>query len=91
LPRYLIAWRTLFEALPAAKRNRFEIVMVSNPTSLDGTDEMLLLRRRDDVPTQPPKPSDDYIQATNPVPLPTEEETTPNNPVPLPAREGVRG
>ncbi len=70
LPRYLIAWRTLFEALPAAKRNRFEIVMVSNPTSLDGTDEMLLLRRRDDSPTQPSKPSEDYIQATNPVPLP---------------------
>ena len=46
LPQYLIAWRTLFDALPATKRSRFEIVMVSNPTSLDGTDEMLLLRQR---------------------------------------------
>jgi 4-amino-4-deoxy-L-arabinose transferase-like glycosyltransferase len=78
LPQYLIAWRTLFDALPASKRNRFEIVMVSNPTSLDGTDEMLLLRQRPGSATPPPKPSDDYIQATT-------------IPVPLPAREGVRG
>jgi 4-amino-4-deoxy-L-arabinose transferase-like glycosyltransferase len=63
IPQYLIAWRTLFDALPASKRNRFEIVMVSNPTSLDGTDEMLLLRRRAASATPPPKPSDDYIQA----------------------------
>ncbi|MGB8683110.1 MAG: glycosyltransferase family 39 protein [Candidatus Binatus sp.] len=63
IPQYLIAWRTLFDALPASKRNRFEIVMVSNPTSLDGTDEMLLLRRRAGSATPPPKPSDDYIQA----------------------------
>jgi hypothetical protein len=78
IPQYLIAWRTLFDALPASKRNRFEIVMVSNPTSLDGTDEMLLLRQRAGSPTPPPKPSDDYIQATT-------------IPVPVPAREGVRG
>jgi hypothetical protein len=63
IPQYLIAWRALFEALPASKRDRFEIVMVSNPTSLDGTDEMLLLRRRAASATPPPKPSDDYIQA----------------------------
>ena len=92
LPQYIIAWRTLFDALPATKRSRFEIVMVSNPTSLDGTDEMLLLRQRPGSLTASPKPSDDYIQATgNPVPLPAREEITPNNPVPLPAREGVRG
>jgi hypothetical protein len=78
LPPYLIAWRTLFDALPASKRNRFEIVMVSNPTSLDGSDQMLLLRQRVGTTTPPPKPSDDYIQATT-------------NPVPLPSREGVRG
>jgi 4-amino-4-deoxy-L-arabinose transferase-like glycosyltransferase len=63
MPRYLIAWRTLFDVLPASKRSRFEIVMVSNPTSLDGTDEMLLLRQRAGATTPPPKPSDDYIQA----------------------------
>ena len=63
LPRYLIAWRTLFDALPASKRSRFEIVMESNPTSLDGSDEMLLLRQRAGATTPPPKPSDDYIQA----------------------------
>ena len=45
--------------------------MVINPTSLDGSDEMLLLRQRAGAATPPPKPSDDYIQATtNPVPLP---------------------
>ena len=70
LPRYLIAWRTLFDALPASKRGRFEVVTVSNPTSLDGSDEMLLLRQRAGPTTTPLKPSDDYIQATtNPVPL----------------------
>ena len=31
LPQYLIAWRTLFDALPASKRSRFEIVMVVEP------------------------------------------------------------
>jgi 4-amino-4-deoxy-L-arabinose transferase-like glycosyltransferase len=63
LPQYLIAWRTLFDALPESKRNRFDIVMVSNPTSLDGTDEMLLLRQHAGAPTPPQNPSEDYIQA----------------------------
>ena len=63
LPAYLIAWRTLFDALPAAKRSRFDIMMVSNPTSLDGTDEMLLLHQRAGASKPPPKPSEDYIQA----------------------------
>jgi 4-amino-4-deoxy-L-arabinose transferase-like glycosyltransferase len=63
LPQYLIAWRTLFDALPAAKRDRFDIVLTSNPTSLDGTDEMLLLRQRTGSQTPSTKPSDDYIQA----------------------------
>ncbi|HWJ40154.1 MAG TPA: glycosyltransferase family 39 protein, partial [Candidatus Limnocylindrales bacterium] len=92
LPQYLIAWRSMFDPLPASKRSRFDILMVSNPTSLDGTDQMLLLRQRAGSASPPPKPSEDYIQATtNPVPLPAREEITPNNPVPLPAREGVRG
>jgi len=62
MPQYLIAWRALFDSLPATKRDRFDIMMTSNPTSLDGTDEMLLLRQRPSSPT--PKPSDDYIQAS---------------------------
>jgi 4-amino-4-deoxy-L-arabinose transferase-like glycosyltransferase len=61
LPEYLIAWRDLFEALPQSTRDRFEIVMVSNPTSLDGTDEMILAHRRGST-KKPPKTSD-YIEA----------------------------
>jgi 4-amino-4-deoxy-L-arabinose transferase-like glycosyltransferase len=64
LPEYLIAWRSLYDALPATKRDRFDIVMTSNPTSLDGTDEMLLLHQHAGPPTPPLKPSDDYIQAS---------------------------
>jgi 4-amino-4-deoxy-L-arabinose transferase-like glycosyltransferase len=64
VPEYLIVWRALFEGLAASKRNRFDIVMVSNPTSLDGTDEMLLLHRRGS-PKSPSKPSDSYIEAGN--------------------------
>lgn len=64
MPEYLISWRILYDALPAAKRSRFDIVMTSNPTSLDGSDEMLLLRRRATAPEPPFKPpTDDYIQA----------------------------
>ena len=63
MPEYLIAWRTLYDVLPAAKRDRFDIVMTSNPTSLDGTDEMLLLHQNNRPATPPLKPSDDYIQA----------------------------
>ena len=55
MPEYLIAWRTLFNALPASRQRRFDIVITSNPTSLDGTDEMLLLRQRAGSPTCRPK------------------------------------
>jgi 4-amino-4-deoxy-L-arabinose transferase-like glycosyltransferase len=63
LPEYLIAWRALFNALPAAKRSRFDVVIVSNPTSLDGSDEMVLLRQRAGSPNPPGKPSGSYIEA----------------------------
>jgi 4-amino-4-deoxy-L-arabinose transferase-like glycosyltransferase len=64
LPEYLISWREMFDALPPLKRSRFDIVMTSNPTSLDGSDEMLLLRQRATTPEPPFKPpTDDYIQA----------------------------
>jgi hypothetical protein len=62
MPEYLIAWRTLFDALPASKRRRFELIMKSNPTSLDGTDEMILVHQRRGA-TKPSKPSDGYIEA----------------------------
>ena len=68
-PQYLIVWRALYEALPDAKRDRFDVVMTSNPTSLDGTDEILLLRQRTDTPKPAPKPTDDYIQASDPSPV----------------------
>jgi hypothetical protein len=64
MPEYLIAWRAIFNALPASKRDRFDIVMVSNPTSLDGSDEMLLVHQRAGSPAPPSKPSSDYIQAS---------------------------
>ncbi len=64
MPEYLIAWSTLFNALPAAKRARFDIVATSNPTSLDGTDQMFLLHQHPGSPKPPSKPSDDYIQAS---------------------------
>jgi 4-amino-4-deoxy-L-arabinose transferase-like glycosyltransferase len=63
MPEYLIAWRTLFNALPASRQSRFDIVITSNPTSLDGTDEMLLLRQRAGSRDPPKKPSDSYIEA----------------------------
>ncbi len=64
MPEYLIAWRTLFNALPASRQRRFDLVITSNPTSLDGTDEMLLLRQRAGSPDLPSKkPSDSYIEA----------------------------
>lgn len=64
MPEYLIAWQTLFNALPASRRSRFDVMATSNPTSLDGTDQMLLLHQHPGSPKPPSKPSDDYIQAS---------------------------
>jgi len=81
MPEYLIAWRTLFDALPAVKRVGFDIKMVSNPTSLDGTDEMLLLHQRPGSPRPPSKPTDDYIQAGSSTTAPFVEFPRPHSPV----------
>ena len=63
MPEYLIGWRSLFDALPESSRNRFDILIDSNPTSLDGSDKMVLLRERP-TPGKPlPKPADGYIEA----------------------------
>jgi len=63
LPEYLIGWRSLFDALSESRRRRFDIVMVSNPTSLDGSDEMVLIRERPSPGKPLPKPADGYIEA----------------------------
>ena len=44
LPEYLVGWREAFDALPAQVRARFKVVLTSNPTELDGSGGMLLLR-----------------------------------------------
>jgi len=80
MPGYLIVWRSLFDSFPAATRGRFELVMTSNPTSLDGTDEMVLIRRRTVSPTPPLKPSDDYIQAGISTTAPSFESPRPPSP-----------
>ena len=61
LPEYLIAFQGLFEGLSPTQRNRFDVVMVSNPTSLDGSDKMVLLHLRDS--RAPKRPISDYIEA----------------------------
>jgi hypothetical protein len=63
LPEYLIGWRSLFDALSESRRRCFDIVMVSNPTSLDGSDEMVLIRERPSPGKPLPKPADGYIEA----------------------------
>jgi len=81
MPEYLIAWRTLFNALPASRQRRFGIVITSNPTSLDGTDEMLLLRQRAGSPDPPSKrPSDSYIEAGISTTWPLFESRRPPSP-----------
>jgi 4-amino-4-deoxy-L-arabinose transferase-like glycosyltransferase len=46
LPGYLICWRAYYFGSSAAFRGQYQIVLTSNPTSLDGSDEMVLLKRR---------------------------------------------
>jgi 4-amino-4-deoxy-L-arabinose transferase-like glycosyltransferase len=45
LPDYLICWETIYERLPEKDRALFAVVLTSNPTALDGSGAMLLLRR----------------------------------------------
>jgi hypothetical protein len=63
LPEYLIVWKSLFDALPEAKRNRFDVVMASNPTSLDGSGEMILLHEHPTAPKPLPKATEGYIES----------------------------
>ncbi len=63
LPEYLIAWRSLLDALPESRRSHFDVVMISNPTSLDGSDEMVLLHERPTASKPLPKATEGYIEA----------------------------
>lgn len=63
VPEYLIAWRSLFDALPEKQRSRFEVVIISNPTSLDGGDQMVLVHERGTNSKPPSKPADGFIEA----------------------------
>jgi 4-amino-4-deoxy-L-arabinose transferase-like glycosyltransferase len=45
LPPYLFCWRSTYERVAPALRNRFAVALASVPTELDGTGAMVLLRR----------------------------------------------
>ena len=64
VPEYLIAWRSIFDALPQAQRRRFDVVMISNPTSLDGGEQMVLVHERGANPGTPSSPAGGYIEAS---------------------------
>ncbi|MGH7863509.1 MAG: ArnT family glycosyltransferase [Candidatus Binataceae bacterium] len=50
---YLIAWTSSWDSLKENRRAPFEVVITSNPTELDGSDTMVLLRRRKSPPDAP--------------------------------------
>jgi hypothetical protein len=66
LPEYLFAWQSLYQGISKVQRGRFDVVMVSNPTSLDGTDQMVLLHLRDSA--EPPAPKPDENDPKNLIP-----------------------
>ena len=45
LPNYLICWSSMYRSMPERLRQSYVIAIKSNPTTLDGTDGILLLRR----------------------------------------------
>ncbi|MGH7948159.1 MAG: ArnT family glycosyltransferase, partial [Candidatus Binataceae bacterium] len=50
---YLIAWTSSWTSLKPDRRAPFEVVITSNPTELDGSDTMVLLRRKASVLESP--------------------------------------
>jgi hypothetical protein len=56
LPDYLICWETIYERLPEKDRARFAVVLTSNPTALDGSGAMLLLRGVSHTPSPASNP-----------------------------------
>ncbi|MGH7814129.1 MAG: ArnT family glycosyltransferase [Candidatus Binataceae bacterium] len=65
-PDFLVAWRDLYDGLSPQKRRLFTPVMVSNPTSLDGGGELVLLRKLPPQSIVPPKPPEGYIETMAP-------------------------
>jgi 4-amino-4-deoxy-L-arabinose transferase-like glycosyltransferase len=62
LPDYLICTRGIYNAMSQRERSRFTVVMTSNPTSLDGSDRVLLLKVSG--PALPPRPAETNTQET---------------------------
>lgn len=58
LPDYLICWQTIYNRLPETERSLFTVALTSNPTALDGSGAMVLLRRV----THPPSPHSNSLQ-----------------------------
>lgn len=51
-PDYLLCWESIWAQAPANVRNEYQIVMTSNPTELDGSGRILLLKRTAPVPAE---------------------------------------
>ncbi len=49
---YLICWETIWMGMPESERAQSQVVITSNPTDLDGSGRMVLLRRA--APGEPP-------------------------------------
>lgn len=45
LPNYLICWSSMYRSMPERLRQSYVIALKSNPTTLDGADVIVLLRR----------------------------------------------
>lgn len=58
-PEYLISWEKVAHEMPPADRAQYETVLTSNPTALDNTGRMVLLRRKSTQPAPPP-PSNEF-------------------------------
>jgi hypothetical protein len=58
LPDYLICWETIYTRLPEKERALFTVALTSNPTALDGSGAMVLLRRA----SVPPSPASNSLQ-----------------------------
>jgi 4-amino-4-deoxy-L-arabinose transferase-like glycosyltransferase len=61
LPDYLIVWSAILRSMPIEERSRFTILLTSNPTSLEGGDTLVLLRR-DGAPSAPKAPRSDELE-----------------------------
>jgi len=52
-PDYLLCWDSIWAQAPANVQSEYQIIMTSNPTELDGSGRILLLKRTA-APTRPP-------------------------------------